>query len=130
MLEKIFKKKNTLDENLYTNFNDMIGYVGFITPDGGFYRVREYGSADGDHPLYAYYLLKKNGLPTQLNYNNNLYNVMTMLGYAVIAEDLYNGSITFSPTYDELTDKQKEIIDGLLIYYKNNPIYYRGKRGK
>ena len=129
MFEKLFKR-DTLDENLYTNFNDMIGYVGFITPDGGFYRVRKYGSANGDHPLYAYYLLKKNNLPVQYNYNNNLENVMTKLGYAIVAEDLHDGTITFSPTYEELTDKQKEIIDNLLIYYDANPLHYQGKRGK
>lgn len=29
MFEKLFKR-DTLDENLYTNFNDMIGYVGLL----------------------------------------------------------------------------------------------------
>lgn len=42
----------------YTNIEDMIGYVGFITPAGTFYRVRKMnengvGHGDGQKDFYT-----------------------------------------------------------------------------
>ena len=113
-------KHNKLDNKLYKDINDMYDYVGFVTPDGGFYRVRQIGSANGEHWLFAYNHLESLNMKTYLlNYNDNTIDLVKKLHYVLVIESAKNKGIDFYPDYDELTSNQKNIIDNLLKYYNN-----------
>ena len=48
------------DFNMYEDVNDMVGYVGFITPDGKYMRVRKYGQENTCiHPIWCQEYLKR-----------------------------------------------------------------------
>lgn len=115
------------DFDCYENIDEMRGYVGFITPDGKFYRVRRIGGDEGNHGEWAYYFLEANkelGIKPNLSLTQNTISLVNYLGYAYLREDGKNSQectdpncpIAVYPEYDSLTPKQQEVVEELINY--------------
>ncbi len=115
------KTKTRIDNNLYTNIDDIIGYVGFITPEGGFYRVRQQGIPECEHGLWAYQHLENLGYKAHMyKWNENVSTLIEKFHYAMLMEDNDNSMPNYYPDYSDLTPGQKQVIDELAEYYSND----------
>lgn len=120
----------SFDFNCYENIDNMKGYIGFITPDGKFYRVRRIGSNDGNHGEWGYYFLEEHselGIKPELGLQKNVISLVENLGYAYLYESGQNSQentdpncpISVYPEFDYLTPKQQEIAEALINYQNN-----------
>lgn len=125
---------STIDLNSYDNIEDMKGYIGFITPDGLFYRVRNIGGMNGNHGEWGYSFLCENrelGLKPSLDFDKNIIMLVEFLGYALLYECgvdnkgilSSNSPIDVYPEYKYLSRKQQEIVSKL-IGYQNSKCQY------
>lgn len=99
----------------YSNFEDMIGWIGFITPKGTFYRVRPIGSADGGHGEWAFGFLYNLGKKaSSFNLNANTIELVNNpeFSFTMIIEDRDNG-LSFVPGINGLTKEQIGVINTL-----------------
>ena len=112
------------DFNAYENIEDMVGYVGFIRPDGKFYRVRRFlAFADGVHPNWADAFAQK---------KNSFEYVITELKFMLVTEGYDNKSISCMKSYYDnqviqldFTDEQYKTYEQLKLAYERGENYGR-----
>ena len=94
------------DLNVYYEVEDMIGYVGFIGPQGEFYKVRRYGleKIDGTHPKWAEEYLKSKGIANP--YEDPLFYIGKELHFIPFVENTNKTSIAELYFYNDI-QKQK-----------------------
>lgn len=108
----------------YTNIEDMIGYVGFITPAGTFYRVRkmnENGVGHGDGAERFLYMNKKRDTE-KLDVNFTYICDSDEFNFTMVFEG-DNDQMCFAPGKLGLTKEQYAIIN-TLNYNKNQEADY------
>ena len=124
LLDKVKQKVIKIEPSLpydfteYTEFKDMIGYIGFITPKGTFYRVRQIGKANGGHGEWAYGFLYNLGLRCSMtNLNANTIELLNnpKFNFTMLFEDLQRENICFLPGCNGLTKEQLGVINTLRL---------------
>lgn len=117
-IEKLIKEQQPApyDFHEYTDINDMIGYVGYITPQGTFYRVRDISKANGSHGEWAFgYLYNLGYKPSMVDYNANILELLNNPDFnftMLIESPTTKPPIYFCPGI-HMTEKQREVINAL-----------------
>lgn len=109
-------KPEPYDFTEYKNIEDMKGYIGFITPQGTFYRVRKIGMANGGHGEWAYaYLYNLGRKPSVLNFNANTLELLNNpeFNFTMIIESRMEATPIFFCPGVFLTDEQRQVINAL-----------------
>ena len=117
-IESIFKVKGQkLDFTEYHDINDMIGYVGFITPKGTFYRLRKVGApvimTHGDWAEKFLYLHHKRNTEA-LDVNYTYICDSEEFNFTLVFDD-NDGNYQFAPGKLGFTDAQQNIIEQLAL---------------
>ena len=99
------------------DIREMYDKIGFISPSGIFYFVRNYGVAEGSHGFWATQFLAMNKLPHKLfNYITNTAILIKDYGFVMLVESPDSKGIEYTH-YGNMSNEQQEIINGLLEYY-------------
>ncbi len=116
--------KEEYDFNLYHNLEDMVGYNGFITPEGNFYRVRAFTEESVGlvkHEDWAGEWLRTKGIKFKAK-NKREYNIMAYMElihnhhFFAYSENSIQAEIGYAFLFTEresLTEKQQKLIDEL-----------------
>lgn len=113
---KVTQVLEIYDLNEYNDICDMEGYVGFITPQGTFYRVRKFGGNEQfTHGDWAMHFLAKHPPKQVLNYDCT-YVCSEEFNFAMIFESGDRSSLYFQCGEGGLTPNQVQVINALNKY--------------
>lgn len=113
-------KDERYDFTLYTEIEDMIGYNGFITKEGGFYRVGEYENFFATHDEWASMYLKEKNISIQ--YPSAAYQLIKDYHFVSVHHFEHLGFV-FSDNLN-YTESQKLLIEDLQEQVKTGGIQY------
>lgn len=108
----------------YENIDDMYGYVGFISEDGKFYRVRRFlHFEEGTHPKWA---------DAFTHHKNSFVYLLTELHFMAIVESWDKTTISYLSNYyddklnrNEFSERQYKTFKLLKLSYEQGERYAR-----
>lgn len=113
---KINNFDNTYDFNMYFDIDDIIGYSGFITPEGLFYRVGFWDDYLKTHDGWATSFLEKQGFKSM--YPSSSYHLMKEYNFIIV--QYFEGlGFTFSDN-EKYSKKQIMVMKNLQKQLKIN----------
>lgn len=115
---KVERVANTYDFQEYTEFKDMVGYLGFISPKGTFYRVRKMGQPGIGHGDWAMKFLYQNMKRDTLDLDPNIEPMYVCesdeFNFTMVFEGNKEGTtLAFAPGKNGLTKEQYGVINYL-----------------